>query len=540
MATIDETGLVLDTLDTFRELARQEVRNTIPEADLSDGSDYDNLAELMASDSFQHEFPIVYGVQQIFLRTADTPYLVQHGNERKIPWPEAATSSGYGLLTGTAGSTQGGSSPLSSPSDISYQTTAAATIVTAAWASKTIVAYDPNYKNQIVLSSTAGMQAGDVFEAAGLGLYCIKQVLSANSILIYGRLLAPDGASAKGKTVEAKPGARVPVVAVDAGASGNARFYDVLTLSGPAAGINATVPVLEISGGADKPTDEEYAILLQDVDAEYPAGGNRSQLLLWGKGYDSDAKTLRVLGIARCFFYDVHRGLGTGDLYPQGIARARHLSTLKLAELQTYIAPAAPDANNPGKVAPGADILVRDFTDLPVDVTLEIQGGPGYGPDWTGTFTIGAGGTVQRVPLTADPTGRIVAGNRVALRIGVNLDLVVATVDTVDPGGLNLSEPLDSPPIAGETLYPGSSLIEPVRDAVLEMFDSLGPGDTTPPTRYPAPTTQYPANLDRALIFRTVRAVTGVNNMRLPAPANDVLPASAVQCVLGRLTITHY
>lgn len=539
MATIDETGLVLDDLNTFRELARQEVRNTIPEADLSDGSDYDNLAEVMASDSFQHEFPIVYAVQQIHPRTADTPYLVKHGNERKIPWPEAATAVGYLLLLGTNGSTQGINSTGQTPAGIRYTLSAAATIATAAWANKTVTFFDPTYPNQLVLTNTTGMAAGDVFLMGG-GLYCIKEILSGSSILIFGKVLVTDPTTVKGLTVSARAGARALVAAVDAGAAGNASFYDKVTLDAPGAGINADAFVLEISGGADKPTDEEYAILLQDVDAEYPAGGNRSQLALWGKGYDSDAKTLRVLGIANCFFYDVHRGLGTGDLYPQGIARARHLGAAKLTELQDYIAPAAPTLANPGKVAPGADIQILDFGDLPVDVTVEVQGGPGYGPDWTGTFAIAAGGTVNRIPLTADPTGRIVSGNRVALRIGVALDLVVATVDTVDPGGLNLSEPLQSPPIAGETLYPGSSLIEPVRDAVLAMFDSLGPGDTTPPTRYPAPTTLYPANLDRALVIKTVRSVTGVNNMRLPAPAGDVIPASAIQCVLGRLTITHY
>ena len=49
----------------------------------------------------------------------------------------------------------------------------------------------------------------------------------------------------------------------------------------------------------------------------------------------------------------------------------------------------------------------------------------------------------------------------------------------------------------------------------------------------------YPANLDLPLVIKTVRAVKGVNNLVLNLPAADLIPASAVQCKLNLLTITH-
>lgn len=535
MATItSKSGLVLPTLTECEERARLEVRNKIPEADLSNGADYDLLRRIMGADTWQHFQPIGYVSEQIFPETADTPYLVKHGRFLKIPRPGSAAASGHVLLLGVAASTQGAGSVVTTNAGIGYTMTGAATIITPAWTNKTVLSFDSATPNTMVLSSVTGLAVGDPVSIGG-GTYVIKDLPGATAIIIYGKYPGDP----VGGTVSPATGARAAVLAIESGASGNAAFGDEVTLATPAAGVQAIGYVLEASGGADEFTDELWAILMQDIRSEYPAGGNRSQLALWGRGYDETIKAWRILGVERCIVYPRLRGPGTIDLRPQGIRRARHLSGARITDIQNYVAPAIPDPNNPGRVAPGVDVLVADFTDQSTDVSVAVQGGPGYGPDWVGSFTVAGGGTTTRIPLTSDPRGTIVIGNRAALRVGVAKDLLVVVVDGVDAGGISVNPALPVAPTAGETIYPGSSLIEPVRDAILAVYDSLGTGDTSPPTRWPPPTDLYPANLDRALLIAAVRVIQGVNNLVLNLPVVDVIPAAGAQAVLGTLTITH-
>lgn len=218
------TGYIPRTLEDFERTAREEIRAKIPEADLSPGADYDLLSRIFGADSWQHEQPLIYAAEQIFPATADTPFLVRHGDALKIPWPDETIASGFAMLTGVLGSTQGAGTSLTTQAGIGFTTTAAAVIARGVWSNKTVTFYSAKARNQVVLTNTTGMAAGDCFFCS-VGGYCIKEILSGTSLLIYGRFLA---APPVGDVVAPMAGARVPMVAVAAGASGNANFYDVM------------------------------------------------------------------------------------------------------------------------------------------------------------------------------------------------------------------------------------------------------------------------------------------------------------------------
>lgn len=537
MAHIDETtGLVLDGLDDLTEKARVQVRVTLPEADLSPGSDYDLLARLFGADAYQHQQPIGYTAQQIFPDSADTPYLERHGEVRRIPRRQATAASGLALLTGTAGSTQGSGSALTSAAGIAITTTAAATVFTPAWAATTVIrGYLGTEPDTVVLASTTGMAIGDPLVIGGV-TYVIRDLPGGGAVIVYGYFPSTVAAA-----MPATPGtgAAVPLRATEAGAAGNLLTGSSLTLGSAAAGVNATATVLILSGGQDRATNKEYATEMMFLDAEYPAGDNRSAVLMWSKGYDLRGESLVVLGISDAFIYPTQRGPGTTDSIPRGVARARHLSSAKRTELQTYLYPAAPSLAHPGMVGPGNDLLVRDFVDRLVRVYVEVTPATGYGPDWIGSLTVDVGGSTSRVNTTAVPSA-LAVGARVVIQTGPDpANLEVRTVATVDGTGFTVSDAFTFAPVPGRRIDPGGPLSAPVVEAVAALFDKLTPGDTSPPSRYPPVSVDAPADLPRGLILGAVFGVKGVRNVGLPLPAADVTVLYPNQIVLQELIVRY-
>ena len=522
------TSLTFPTLSEIKQRTKDLIRGFIPEAGLATGEDYDHEAGIMSAMVWQLYQAIKYGIDQIFPESADETYLQRHAKLYGVTRKLASQAVGYALLTNNvAGGVQGAGSTLTSSSGVAVTTDAVATIVTAAWGARTVQVFDDTKPDRFVVASTAGLAVGDVFMLGGYK-YAIKSLPGGGAIIIYGRL---KNTAITGLTLAPVPGVRVPITATTAAAAGNLEYDTSMTVATPGPNVDAEAFILELAGGADLETLAQWAGRIRDVKSERAAGGNREQIHTW---------ILEVLGTDRAFVYDLFRGLGTWDAIPQGISGARHLSATKITEIQDYIVPLAPTDATPGKVAAGShDGIISDFTELLQDITITLTPGPGYGADWTGTFTVGAGSTVRRIPTTVDPSTKITAGNRVAVRVGTNNRLEMVRVVSADAGGLNVIPDLSAAPTAGETIYPGSSLVEPVRDALEAMFDDLGPGDTNPPTRFPAPTTANPAELPQALIDRVVMGVTGVRNNLISVPAADVTPLPKQQVVLNRLTILH-
>ena len=537
-------ALALPSRQTIFEAILDEISDRLPEANTGEGEPFWVIAQILTTAIWSVFQPVAYVAEQIFPTSADTPFLIRHGAARKIPRKDAAQSVGYALITGAnTGPVQAQGTSFQDTGNSTYTSTANAVLTLGVWPPTKIAGFDKKRRDRFIAASTQGMSVGDVFTCGG-NTYCIRALPGGASVMIYGIMPFDDPT---GYTVTPAVGARVPILADATGSSGNLPYGATLSFS-PVAGVDANAYVLELGGGSDIETYAAWGQRIEDVQAEYPAGGNRAQLLAWSLGLstkeerDADAQKLYALGVDDAFVYPLFRGRGSADICVRGVKGARHLNTARRDAIQNYIAPAVPTDDNPGMIAMGADIRVIDFTDQPQDLYIIITGDAGYAADWsTANVTIqtAAGCTRTRINTTVNPVNIIQPGNRVVITLPSG-KLVLARTSSVDAAGFNVTPALDEAPNAGIIIGPGSSLIEPVRDAILAMFENFGPGDTFPrPSRYPAVSNEKPCNLTRALINKTVMSVPGVNNVAIVLPNADVRANPQQQIVVGSLTIGH-
>lgn len=157
-----------------------------------------------------------------------------------------------------------------------------------------------------------------------------------------------------------------------------------------------------------------------------------------------------------------------------------------------------------------------------------------------GTIRVSTGSTVSRVNTDVIPQGLISEGSRVVISYPIKPFLVQRKVLTVDAAGFVVTEELPYIPIPGTLVYPGSALIEPVRDLLIDMVDNLGPGDTIPPSRFPSPTDEFPADLTLSLIMSTARKAKGLRDLVINAPLTNITPPPKAQIALAALTLRYY
>jgi uncharacterized phage protein gp47/JayE len=526
MASADD--FEIPKLDEIRQRARDAVQSLVKEASLSTGADYDIFTRVLSVLMLPMFGLIRLAVQQIFPDTAIEKYVRRHGRLRGIDQKQASKSSGLALMRGLSGSTQPANATITAPSGVEVITTAARTLAIAGWSAQSVLLFDDLRPDTIVVSSTTGMSIGDIFGING-NFYGIKDLPGGGAIIIYGRFKVPPKTTPPADVVFPESGALLPIQSKLDGAGTNLEYGVILTFATPV--VEPECEVVEMGGGADLEALKDWARRMQEHDAENPAANNRSQALLL---------LLAQPGVGEGYVWDVFRGLGTADLTPQGVKGARHLGAARIAELQDRIAPIPPTDANPGFVAIGGhDWKITDFADLFVPMDLILTGGPGFGPDWLGSLITAGGSTTSRVNTTTDPRVLLTIGARVVIPTGPPLFIEMSKINSIDAAGFGLETSLTVAPIAGKTILPGSNLIEPVRDNILDMFDNLGPGDTNPPTRYPAPTTRGPDQLSLNLIHATVRAVRGVKNLLIVTPAADITPLPKAQCVLLDLVLRY-
>lgn len=156
-----------------------------------------------------------------------------------------------------------------------------------------------------------------------------------------------------------------------------------------------------------------------------------------------------------------------------------------------------------------------------------------------GTMVVGFGSTVSRINTTIDPLNMLVERQRVLILIGDKF-IEQREVISVDSAGFVVSPALPAVPIVGTLIYPGSSLIEPVRDLLLAMVEDLGPGDTNPPSRFPPPSEEFPSDLTLNLIHSTVRKAKGVVDVLINSPRETVKPPPKAQIKLSSLVLRYY
>lgn len=620
----------IPTFSELRQLFIDLIRSIIPEAALQTGEDYEREANILAGVGQSLMGPLTTIEDQIFPDTANDANVALHGELEGVARKQPSTAEGLALLFGTvAASVQPSGSTATSQTGISVVTTGPATAIKPSWPSSRILSV-PSF-DTIVVSSTAGMATGDVFDLGG-ATYVIKDLPGAGAIVVYGRLdTIPVLFDLYPTYISPALGAVAAIRASAEGADGNLEYGTILTLDNPVTGIAAEARVLILADGSDLETFREWGRRIKLKRQIPPRDANAAAMRFWQEN---------IVGVGRAFCYPLYRGLGTVDNVPQGVAGARHLSLVKRNAIQADIAPPFPLK---GRVPCGGhDVMTTDFTNFFIDLDITLIAGVGYGPDWGpvarngyyqgfggtfvslyttilvfrvdrvreftitfsvlevnaattalriqqadpmkvlfsvsvvggqvritstattfdsqieiitpnaaagfpnlgigvrgGTMVVGFGSTVSRINTTIDPLHMIAEKSRVLILVGDRF-IEQREVLSVDAAGFVLSVPLPAVPIVGTLIYPGSSLIEPVRDLLLAMVEDLGPGDTNPPSRFPAPTDEFPDELTLNLIHSTVRKAKGVNDVLINSPHTSLRPPPKAQIKLSSLVLRYY
>ena len=530
--------LITKTYPELVELEKAAVRNRITEADTSEGSDYDIEARVHATVVHGNQAQASFLAKQVLPQTSEGMFLVRHGDSRGIPRRAEAAAAGVVALvpeTGTSG-TQLSGTVLRTLSGVEYTTTENANISLPSWTGKT-VGGGTTLNRLSVLPNVSGMSAGDRLQVTtddGDLDYTIKRVLaSIQAVELYG---VTASIPANGSAITPMPSARVSAVASSFGNVGNRSANEAGLVVSPSSPVSSAMVFLEMTGGADQQSEDSFKSDIVLARSARPASGNLEHIrrMVVESG----------VGMETAFIYPGLRGMGTITAVPFGVPGARRIGDERNAEILAHVR---------SEMAALDDFDVAPLSEMGShqDITLEVVPGIGFEPDWTGQVALRTSApvsTTTRLQLvTQADLGKFQIGDRIVVPVLVSgrerseERSVRAIVDAgTNDYRIDLDAPLSSvPQVGATTIYvtPGGPLYGPISAALEALFNTLGPGDTSPPSRWPYVGDSYPAQLNIVDLAVSTRIVPGVANVRVTIPDVDQVPLPLRYFTFGKLVI---
>jgi len=391
----------------------------------------------------------------------------------------------------------------------------------------------PASKRRQAASGTTG---GDV-TATG-----VATAIPANTEFVHADGTRYRNATAVGVAEWAGGSVTFDVTSIDTGVGCNKASGDTLTFISPIAGIDDEVTVnTDLSGARDRESDDEAQARLLDWLRYPPGGGNWAHYKAYAEGVGS---------CVIAFIYEgndsVGRGLGTVDVVCLGPGRsedayvgARFSADQNLVwdELTEEVRPCTADLDTRPSLG---GLGVSDPVAQAENVQIVVTPVTGYGPDFVPTYATVGMPDAYTVNLVALPAA-ISQGDRVLLNVQAG-GIYYPEVREVASTGVNfitVTEPF-SATTPGATLYPAGPGTLTQVEAILDLFDTLTPGDTTPATRKPVISSDHPTDLLLADIFDAVQGLASVQNMTITTPVADVTPGAAKQLIRNGLIVVTY
>ena len=518
------------TLDETIDLARALIRNLIPEADLSEGSDYDITARLLAAIYLGNQGQAEYLKKQILPDDADADFVEDHAEARGLERLDATKSVGKVLLTSSADDdVQPDDSELVHGDGRKYSLQGSATTDTPGFAGLSVASGSTAQRIYVDGFTPGNLSADDPISIGG-DTAVVREVLDGVSAIdLYYPLAAAPSA---GTAIDPLTGVVADIIADETGLSGDKPAEDTLTVSSPVGGIDATATVLELSGGADDETTDELRRRTKAVMAARPASGNPAHYMAWAL----ETPDVRV---SQAFvFPEIYGQYGHLTLIIMGPPGARVLGTRVQDAVREYIESKAGFADD-------FEVLSISYDATAIDVDLNITTQVGYEPDWSGSFDVVASSSSgTTVVLSSDPRGTIEVGDRVLLQItGPGLvPLEQRTVSAVLSDRVLLETAPSGDVLGGvQTMRPGGPNAEAIIEAIIDLFDGLGPSandGATQTDRVPTEGEAFRSELTLARLYETVMAVEGTQNMTVVFPSTDKRAALTNVLQLGTLDLS--
>lgn len=367
----------------------------------------------------------------------------------------------------------------------------------------------------------------------------------ASSWTTANTLAASDGTVFAPVASGSTPSAGTVSIAVEArtaGTAGNKSAGSIITWQSAPSGMNSTATVTaSVITAVDEETDAQLAARILGYIRERPASFNRADVRAFSEA---------VPGVQDAFVYPLlHPTLdvntpGCVTVIPMGPAGARVLGAGDLAAVASALQGECPVG------IPTSEIYVEAPSTVAQNVTAQVTLGTGYAWPFSGTFTLASGSTTTVVNTTTDPSATVANDDYVAVpsapaRGGYEIRKVTARSSS----SVTVTPALSAAPSAGGTLRPAPQNWDAMLSAVLAVFDRLGPGDASPPCRWPGPIELGHYTLFRSSVIAALvglpglpgapAGVPGVVAVSLTTPVSDVTPAAKQIVVPGTIIFTE-
>lgn len=352
----------------------------------------------------------------------------------------------------------------------------------------------------------------------------------------------------------------INVAATTTGLTTTRAVGDVLTWQSAPAGLNPTGTVASVvTAGDDAESYQSWAQQIISRLRERPASGNRADWAAWVQAYTAlDIREVYVypttqpttgaatLGCVTVVAVGPAQGNSTSNTrilggvsgaaltevhdYIEGTRTSTGLVTATGTQLRPVTMSAGDYTVDAISVTPQTvqmTLVVNSANAFPFSFTATIDGtSTATSLVLTGNYTSGATNLALQ-PVLVDvgntsyrggyyrvvlPAGSFAAGN-------TTFDLTATPLPDVPSG----------------TLYPAPGCWSEFQTAIFAYFDSLGPGDTTPPRRWPSEDNGARSTVYRSALVAVAMAVPGVLSASVTTPGSDVGPGIGEVVTLGNL-----
>lgn len=323
----------------------------------------------------------------------------------------------------------------------------------------------------------------------------------------------------------------VDVLSVDTGQVCNMLAGETMDFVSPIAGVDSDASVVggdPLVGARDDETNDELRARLVAWMQDPPGGGNWPHYMHYAQGTG---------GCEKAYVYPNYRAVGTVDVVclgpgvdddnPTGDRFTVDVDAV-WDEIDEEVRPCTADID----VAGGSAITVATAQVRNVEITVVVN--DGYELDCTAlnkALALDLGNT--RIQVNADPAGDYDQYDRILLNVHDGSVWIpeirqVESTTSGPPHYITVTEAFSGAtpdPDANGVMPAGPGTQEQV-DAILDLFDRLTPGDTSPATRRPVPGSEHPTDLNLADIFDAVQSLPSVQNMTITTPVADVTPTT--------------